>query len=158
MTETWINGGIWSGALKPYTLLLITRQNGTHNDCVQYRILCVCDFLQWNKIWFVLSGGLRNGFSILISSPFTIMFSFGMKILELRTSTLKSNIPFPSLVKLQLIKVNYYQFLKHSFYLCRYLKIVKTAGLEISQPALHPNSTEVHHRITVRSRTNVFHR
>ncbi|KAF3598988.1 hypothetical protein F2Q69_00036903 [Brassica cretica] len=40
----------------------------------------------------------------------------------------------------------------------KYLKIVKTAGLEISQPALHPNSTEVHHRITVRSRTNVFHR
>ncbi|XP_033133855.1 uncharacterized protein LOC103830459 isoform X1 [Brassica rapa] len=40
----------------------------------------------------------------------------------------------------------------------KYLKIVKKAGLEISQPALHPNSTEVHHRITVRSRTNVFHR
>ncbi|XP_048626043.1 uncharacterized protein LOC106391161 isoform X2 [Brassica napus] len=40
----------------------------------------------------------------------------------------------------------------------KYLRIVKAAGLEISQPALHPNSTEVHHRITVRSRTKVFHR
>ncbi|OAP18521.1 hypothetical protein AXX17_AT1G54390 [Arabidopsis thaliana] len=40
----------------------------------------------------------------------------------------------------------------------KYLRIVKTAGLEISQPALHPNSTEVHHRITVRSRTKIFHR
>ncbi|XP_010473332.1 PREDICTED: uncharacterized protein LOC104752789 isoform X2 [Camelina sativa] len=40
----------------------------------------------------------------------------------------------------------------------RYLRIVKSAGLEISQPALHPNSTEVHHRLTVRSRTKTFHR
>ncbi|CAH2047875.1 unnamed protein product [Thlaspi arvense] len=40
----------------------------------------------------------------------------------------------------------------------KYLRIVKSAGLEISQPALHPNSTEVHHRITVRSRTKIFHR
>lgn len=40
----------------------------------------------------------------------------------------------------------------------RYLDIVKAEGLEISQPALDPNSTGIHHRITVRKRTNKFHR
>ncbi|KAL5579344.1 hypothetical protein UlMin_011786 [Ulmus minor] len=40
----------------------------------------------------------------------------------------------------------------------RYLKIVKTEGLEISQPALDPNSTEIHHRITIRARSKRFHR
>jgi hypothetical protein len=41
---------------------------------------------------------------------------------------------------------------------CRYVKIVKEEGLEISQPALDPNSTEIHHRITVRARNKKFHR
>ncbi|MBA0840177.1 hypothetical protein Goarm_002778, partial [Gossypium armourianum] len=40
----------------------------------------------------------------------------------------------------------------------RYLEIVKSEGLEISQPALDPNSTEIHHRITIRARTKKFHR
>ena len=40
----------------------------------------------------------------------------------------------------------------------RYLEIVKSEGLEISQPALDPNSTEIHHRITIRSRMKKFHR
>ncbi|KAJ4842620.1 hypothetical protein Tsubulata_034104 [Turnera subulata] len=40
----------------------------------------------------------------------------------------------------------------------RYLRIVRDEGLEISQPALDPNSTEIHHRITVRSRTKKVHR
>ncbi|RHN62489.1 hypothetical protein MtrunA17_Chr4g0047961 [Medicago truncatula] len=40
----------------------------------------------------------------------------------------------------------------------RYVKIVREEGLEISQPALHPNSTEIHHRITVRARTKKVHR
>lgn len=40
----------------------------------------------------------------------------------------------------------------------RYLRIVKSEGLEISQPALDPNSTEIHHRITVRSRSKRVHR
>nr|XP_043624578.1 uncharacterized protein LOC122596122 [Erigeron canadensis] len=40
----------------------------------------------------------------------------------------------------------------------RYLDIVKAEGLEISQPALDPNSTGIHHRITVRKRTSKFHR
>ncbi|KAI3700126.1 hypothetical protein L2E82_44743 [Cichorium intybus] len=42
--------------------------------------------------------------------------------------------------------------------LALYLDIVKTEGLEISQPALDPNSTDIHHRITIRKRTNKFHR
>ncbi|PKI61562.1 hypothetical protein CRG98_018058 [Punica granatum] len=46
---------------------------------------------------------------------------------------------------------------KH-FHPANYLKIVKSAGLEISQPALDPNSTDIHHRITIRSRTKKFHR
>lgn len=41
---------------------------------------------------------------------------------------------------------------------CRYLKIVKSEGFEISQPALDHNSTEIHHKITLRSRTKKFHR
>ncbi|CAL5213415.1 unnamed protein product [Lathyrus oleraceus] len=40
----------------------------------------------------------------------------------------------------------------------RYVKIVKEEGLEISQPALHPNSTEIHHKLTVRARTKKVHR
>ncbi|KAK9267534.1 hypothetical protein L1049_009962 [Liquidambar formosana] len=40
----------------------------------------------------------------------------------------------------------------------RYLKIMKSEGLEISQPALDPNSTDIHHRITIRKRTKKAHR
>ncbi|KAJ9566030.1 hypothetical protein OSB04_001996 [Centaurea solstitialis] len=40
----------------------------------------------------------------------------------------------------------------------RYLDVVKAEGLEISQPALDPNSTDIHHRITVRKRKKKFHR
>ncbi|XP_059291009.1 uncharacterized protein LOC132044525 [Lycium ferocissimum] len=40
----------------------------------------------------------------------------------------------------------------------RYLKIVKSEGLEISQPALDRNSTDIHHRITMRSKRKRFHR
>ncbi|XP_031248286.1 uncharacterized protein LOC116106071 isoform X1 [Pistacia vera] len=40
----------------------------------------------------------------------------------------------------------------------RYLKIVKSEGFEISQPALDPNSTDIHHKFTIRSRTKKFHR
>ncbi|KAL3522214.1 hypothetical protein ACH5RR_015048 [Cinchona calisaya] len=40
----------------------------------------------------------------------------------------------------------------------RYLEIVKSEGLEISQPALDPNSTGIHHRITIRQRSKKFHR
>ncbi|XP_042494600.1 uncharacterized protein LOC122073937 [Macadamia integrifolia] len=35
---------------------------------------------------------------------------------------------------------------------------MKSEGLEISQPALDPNSTEIHHRITIRKRTKKVHR
>lgn len=40
----------------------------------------------------------------------------------------------------------------------KYLKIVRFEGLEISQPALDPNSTDIHHRITIRARMKKFHR
>ncbi|XP_073016977.1 uncharacterized protein [Primulina eburnea] len=40
----------------------------------------------------------------------------------------------------------------------RYLEIVKFVGLEISQPALDPNSTGIHHRITIRKMMKKFHR
>ncbi|KAK1368531.1 Phosphate import ATP-binding protein like [Heracleum sosnowskyi] len=40
----------------------------------------------------------------------------------------------------------------------RYLDIVKSQGFQISQPALDPNSTGIHHRITIRSRRKQFHR
>ncbi|KAF8391397.1 hypothetical protein HHK36_023701 [Tetracentron sinense] len=45
-----------------------------------------------------------------------------------------------------------------NFHPGRYLKIMKSEGLEISQPALDPNSTEIHHRITIRKRTKKVHR
>ncbi|KAI3456282.1 hypothetical protein Pfo_012945 [Paulownia fortunei] len=45
-----------------------------------------------------------------------------------------------------------------NFHPGRYLDIVKSEGLEISQPALDPNSTGIHHRITIRNRMNIFHR
>ncbi|KAK7412291.1 hypothetical protein VNO78_03744 [Psophocarpus tetragonolobus] len=40
----------------------------------------------------------------------------------------------------------------------RYVEIIKREGLEISQPALDPHSTEIHHKITIRARTKKFHR
>lgn len=40
----------------------------------------------------------------------------------------------------------------------RYLNIVKSEGLEISQPGLDPKLSEIHHRITVRKKTGSFHR
>lgn len=40
----------------------------------------------------------------------------------------------------------------------RYLSIVKEEGLEISQPALDPGKSEVHHPITVRRRRSRVHR
>ncbi|KAL6657787.1 hypothetical protein ACP70R_005567 [Stipagrostis hirtigluma subsp. patula] len=40
----------------------------------------------------------------------------------------------------------------------RYLNIVKSEGLEISQPGLDSKLSEIHHRITVRRKTGTFHR
>uniref|UniRef100_A0A7N0VMT9 Lysine ketoglutarate reductase trans-splicing related 1 n=1 Tax=Kalanchoe fedtschenkoi TaxID=63787 RepID=A0A7N0VMT9_KALFE len=40
----------------------------------------------------------------------------------------------------------------------RYLSIVKSEGLEISQPALGINSTNIHHKITMRKKTKRMHR
>ncbi|CAI9783831.1 unnamed protein product [Fraxinus pennsylvanica] len=45
-----------------------------------------------------------------------------------------------------------------NFHPGRYLEIVRSEGLEISQPALDPNSTGIHHRITIRNRMHKFHR
>ncbi|XP_042482879.1 uncharacterized protein LOC122063227 isoform X2 [Macadamia integrifolia] len=44
-----------------------------------------------------------------------------------------------------------------NFHPGRYLSIIKDEGLEISQPALDPNS-EVHHQITMRGRRSTVHR
>lgn len=41
---------------------------------------------------------------------------------------------------------------------CRYLKIIKEEGLEISQPALDPNISEVHHHLTARDSRSKVHR
>ena len=41
---------------------------------------------------------------------------------------------------------------------CRYLEIVKGERLEISQPALDPRKSEVHHQITARGRRSKVHR
>lgn len=43
-------------------------------------------------------------------------------------------------------------------YFYRYLSIVKEEGLEISQPALDPGKSEVHHPITVRRQRSRSHR
>lgn len=40
----------------------------------------------------------------------------------------------------------------------RYLSIIKKEGLEISQPALDPDTSEVHHPLTARKRGSVVHR
>ncbi|KAL9429539.1 hypothetical protein AB3S75_031361 [Citrus x aurantiifolia] len=40
----------------------------------------------------------------------------------------------------------------------KYVSIVKSEGLEISQPALDPAKSEVHHQITARSRRSIVHR
>lgn len=41
---------------------------------------------------------------------------------------------------------------------CSYLSIVKDEGLEISQPALDPGKSEVHHQLTARRRNSKVHR
>jgi hypothetical protein len=43
-------------------------------------------------------------------------------------------------------------------YLVRYLSIVKEEGLEISQPALDPDKSEIHHPLTVRKARSKVHR
>ncbi|KAL0911236.1 hypothetical protein M5K25_019360 [Dendrobium thyrsiflorum] len=45
-----------------------------------------------------------------------------------------------------------------NFHPGRYLEIVKSEGLEISQPALEPHLSEIHHQITVRSKKSKVHR
>ncbi|KAH9670805.1 Lysine ketoglutarate reductase trans-splicing-like protein [Citrus sinensis] len=40
----------------------------------------------------------------------------------------------------------------------KYVSIVKSEGLEISQPALDPAKSEVHHQITARSQRSIVHR
>uniref|UniRef100_A0A0E0Q9Y9 Small ribosomal subunit protein uS17 N-terminal domain-containing protein n=1 Tax=Oryza rufipogon TaxID=4529 RepID=A0A0E0Q9Y9_ORYRU len=45
-----------------------------------------------------------------------------------------------------------------NFHPRRYLNIVKSEGLEISQPGLDPKLSEIHHRITVRKKGWSFHR
>jgi hypothetical protein len=40
----------------------------------------------------------------------------------------------------------------------RYVSIIKSEGLEISQPALDPNKSEVHHQITAHGRRTKVHR
>nr|DAD23001.1 TPA_asm: hypothetical protein HUJ06_024464 [Nelumbo nucifera] len=45
-----------------------------------------------------------------------------------------------------------------NFHPGRYLKIMKSENLEISQPALDPNSSDIHHRITIRKRSKIVHR
>ncbi|KAG6677831.1 hypothetical protein I3842_14G046900 [Carya illinoinensis] len=44
------------------------------------------------------------------------------------------------------------------FHVGRYLRLIKEEGLEISQPALDPNVSEVHHHLTARDRTSKVHR
>ncbi|XP_040995203.1 uncharacterized protein LOC121241489 [Juglans microcarpa x Juglans regia] len=44
------------------------------------------------------------------------------------------------------------------FHVGRYLRIIKEEGLEISQPALDPSVSEVHHLLTARDRTSKVHR
>lgn len=45
-----------------------------------------------------------------------------------------------------------------NFHPGRYLKIMKSEGLEISQPALDPKLSEIHHRITIRRKKGNVHR
>ncbi|MQM02554.1 hypothetical protein Taro_035322 [Colocasia esculenta] len=45
-----------------------------------------------------------------------------------------------------------------NFHPGRYLSIVKAEGLEISQPALDPKQSEVHHKITIRKKRYMVHR
>eukprot|EP00252_Welwitschia_mirabilis_P025860 TRINITY_DN8240_c0_g1_i2.p1 TRINITY_DN8240_c0_g1~~TRINITY_DN8240_c0_g1_i2.p1 ORF type:complete len:406 (-),score=60.87 TRINITY_DN8240_c0_g1_i2:298-1515(-) len=46
----------------------------------------------------------------------------------------------------------------NNFHPGRFLRIMRMEGLEIAQPALDPNSTEIHHRITIRNRRGKVHR
>lgn len=43
-------------------------------------------------------------------------------------------------------------------FMCRYISIVKEEKLDISQPALDPSKSEIHHQITVRRRNSKVHR
>lgn len=45
-----------------------------------------------------------------------------------------------------------------NFHPGRYLKIMKSEGLEISQPALDGNTSEIHHKITIRKKRKKVHR
>ena len=66
-----------------------------------------------------------------------------------------NHLPFPFVKKLSTISYTLYWWYQISR---RYLSIVKEEGLEISQPALDPRKSEVHHPLTVRIRGSKVHR
>lgn len=41
---------------------------------------------------------------------------------------------------------------------CRYLSIIKEEGLQISQPAIDPEKSEVHYKFTARELNSTVHR
>lgn len=101
----------------------------------------------------IFSGGLRKDFCIRMWYLCTTIYFCGMRILVLIILTLKGTI---------LILASGFIFEKYYYYwqICfRYLEIMLSEGLEISQPALDPNkSTDIHHRITVRNQRKRVHR
>lgn len=46
---------------------------------------------------------------------------------------------------------------KNNLY-CRYLSIIKEEGLEISQPAIDADKSEIHHKLTARQEGSRVHR
>lgn len=89
-------------------------------------------------------------------------FSYGMKTLALIISMVKgiSLNPEPGYTFWKITSLaRHSQFnFRQSKHLCRYISIVKEEGLEISQPALDPDLSELHHHLTVRNNRTRVHR
>lgn len=84
-------------------------------------------------------GGTLNGSCTLAWWRPTITYLFGMKISELKTLMLKSKLKDIDTL-LRLVMPYYNCAIRSNCVVdCRYLKLVKKHGLEISQPGLEPN-------------------
>lgn len=103
------------------------------------------------------AGGLRNVSCIRTLSLITIMSFFGTRMLALTILTRYGENVFccPYFVFQYSHHLNLMWLVSYDI---RYLSIVKSEGLEISQPALDPVKSDVHHPITARNSKSRVHR
>lgn len=148
-----MTGTTLSGVLTPCTLLLPIKLNGILTGPIRVHHSCT-----GNNIFLIIfpAGGLQSVFYILILFLNTLTFSSGMKISELETSMFNGNIVFNTPAISWRTAPDSAPYSCYKF--CSYLSVIKKERLQISQPALDPEKSEVHHKLTARQKGALVHR